>query len=53
MTKEEFMYDHDLESIIDLIERHNKYTNGESTEERSSQSKGDLEVVEDVRGFFI
>lgn len=54
MTKHEFMYDHDIESIVDLIERHQEYHGMQQVDEASTNQTGGVEKIEfnQVKGFF-
>lgn len=38
MTKQEFLYDHDIDSIVDLINREIKFKNGESGDTKTQTS---------------
>ena len=50
MTHDEFMFDHDLQSAVDLIERHLEY---HGLKESHQEEKIEKVSLENAKGFFI
>ena len=51
MTKHEFLYDHDIDSVVDLIKRHREFHGAEEPSQEDNSPSDKLEFV-DPKEFF-